>query len=117
MKGDEADVHCKGSSPVELGNSNPVPSLIAFALFGVSSREVLPDRAYHSKVCLQRPVDGPFMARGVFGQIIYVDPEAQFAAVTLFSWPDFHDVVRAKTALAAIRAIRADLAGSRAGGQ
>ncbi|MGO8858511.1 MAG: hypothetical protein ACLQO1_22830 [Steroidobacteraceae bacterium] len=80
-------------------------------------REVLPDRAYHNKVCLQRPADGPFMARGVFGQIIYVDPEAQFAAVTLFSWPEFHGVVRAKTALAAIRAIRADLAGSRAGGQ
>ncbi len=75
---------------------------------------MLPDGAYHNQFWLERPVDGPFMARGVFGQILYVDPEAQFAAVKLSSWPDFVDVARLKTALAALRAIRTALA--RAGG-
>lgn len=79
------------------------------ALFGAPYRDVLPNGAYHNQFWLERPVDGPFMARGVFGQILYVDPEADFAAVKLSSWPEFVDVARLKTALAALRAIRAGL--------
>ncbi len=80
------------------------------ALFGPPYRDALPNGAYHNQFWLERPGDGPFMARGVFGQILYVDPEADFAAVKLSSWPDFVDVARLKTALAALRAIRTGLA-------
>ena len=51
------------------------------------------------------------MARGVFGQLIYIDPAAAFAAVKLSSWPDFTHLERTRTALAAVRAIRDALSG------
>lgn len=78
--------------------------------FGESPRAVLPHGAYHNQFWLERP-GGPFMARGVFGQLIYVDPEAAFAAVKLSSWPEFVDPVRTRTALAALHAVRAHLTG------
>jgi CubicO group peptidase (beta-lactamase class C family) len=46
------------------------------------------------------------MARGVFGQCIYVDPDADFVAVKLSTWPEFTNETRTREALAAINAIK-----------
>jgi CubicO group peptidase (beta-lactamase class C family) len=75
-------------------------------LFGGVYHEVLPRGAYHNQFWIEDPKRRAYMARGVFGQFIYIDPDAQFAAVKLSSWPEFLDVERSRTALAAVKAIR-----------
>jgi CubicO group peptidase (beta-lactamase class C family) len=76
------------------------------ALFGGVYHEVLPEGAYHNQFWIEGGKSAAYMARGVFGQLIYIDPAADFAAVILSSWPDFVDAVRTRTAIAAVRAIR-----------
>jgi len=80
------------------------------ALFGGVYHEVLPEGAYHNQFWVEGGASRAYMARGVFGQLIYIDPAADFAAVVLSSWPDFVDAVRTRTAIAAVRAIRDALA-------
>jgi CubicO group peptidase (beta-lactamase class C family) len=46
-----------------------------------------------------------FMARGVFGQLIYVDPAHEMVIVQLSSWPEFTSTPRLITALNAIHEI------------
>lgn len=75
-------------------------------LFGGIYREVLPEGAYHNQFWIEDSKRRAYMARGVFGQLIYIDPEADFAAVILSSWPEFVNAARSRTALAAVRAIR-----------
>ncbi|WP_313527681.1 serine hydrolase [Shinella sp.] len=81
------------------------------ALFGGIYHDVLPVGAYHNQFWIEDTARGAYMARGVFGQLIYIDPEADFAAVILSSWPEFVSTVRTRTALAAVRAIRTALSG------
>lgn len=69
-------------------------------------REVLPRGAYHNQFWIEDPDRRAYMARGIFGQYIYIDPEADFAAVKLSTWPEFVSAERSIEALAAIRAIR-----------
>jgi CubicO group peptidase (beta-lactamase class C family) len=78
-------------------------------LFGGIYQEVLPAGAYHNQFWIEDTARGVYMARGVFGQLIYIDPEADFAAVVLSSWPEFVSTARMRTALAAVRAIRGAL--------
>jgi CubicO group peptidase (beta-lactamase class C family) len=78
-------------------------------LFRGAYREVLPNGAYRNQFWLEDTVDRVLLARGVFGQLIFMDPAAEFVAVKLSSWPDFVNPTRTRTALAAIRAIRAAL--------
>ncbi|PWJ93721.1 MULTISPECIES: serine hydrolase [Mesorhizobium] len=78
-------------------------------LFGGVYQEVLPAGAYHNQFWIEDTVRGVYMARGVFGQLIYIDPVADFAAVVLSSWPEFVSSTRMRTALAAVRAIRGAL--------
>ncbi|MGO4126616.1 serine hydrolase domain-containing protein [Inquilinus sp. YAF38] len=78
-------------------------------LFGGIYREVLPAGAYHNQFWIEDTARGVYMARGVFGQLIYIDPVADFAAVVLSSWPEFVSAARMRTALAAVRAIRGAL--------
>ncbi|CAG0977702.1 MAG: serine hydrolase [Rhizobiaceae bacterium] len=75
-------------------------------LFGGIYREVLPEGAYHNQFWIEDVKRRAYMARGVFGQLIYIDPEADFAVVILSSWPEFVNVTRSRTALAAVKAIR-----------
>ena len=75
-------------------------------LFGGIYREVLPEGAYHNQFWIEDAKRRAYMARGVFGQLVYIDPEADFAAVVLSSWPEFVNAARSRTSLAAIRAIR-----------
>lgn len=75
-------------------------------LFGGVYHEVLPEGAYHNQFWIEDSKRRAYMARGVFGQLIYIDPEADFAAIILSSWPEFVSTTRTRTALAAVRAIR-----------
>lgn len=52
---------------------------------------------------------GVFSARGVFGQLIYIDPESDLVAVKLSTWPDFLDTDRGLDAYRMVEAIAADL--------
>ncbi|MEY9381683.1 serine hydrolase domain-containing protein (plasmid) [Rhizobium leguminosarum] len=75
-------------------------------LFGGIYQEVLPAGAYHNQFWIEDTARGVYMARGVFGQLIYIDPVADFAAVVLSSWPEFVSTTRTRTALAAVTAVR-----------
>ena len=78
-------------------------------LFQGAYREALPHGAYHNQFWIEDGTRHALLGRGVFGQLVYIDPEAQFVAVKLSSWPVFTDVKRLRTALAAVRALRAAL--------
>jgi CubicO group peptidase (beta-lactamase class C family) len=77
------------------------------ANFGRDYRIALPGGAYHNQFWIEEAGKPVVMCRGVFGQLIYIDREADFVAVKLSTWPDFTNVRRTRTALAAIRALRA----------
>jgi len=80
------------------------------ALFSADYRLVLPNGAYHNQFWIEdvgRPV---LLARGVFGQMLYMDEAAGFTVVKLSSWPDFTNPDRTRLTLAAIGAIRDALA-------
>lgn len=78
-------------------------------LFSGAYRDVLPHGAYHNQFWIEDPTRRSYMARGVFGQMIYLDPDAEFGAVLLSSWPEFVSTERSRTTLAALHAIRAAL--------
>ncbi len=75
-------------------------------LFKGAYREVLPRGAYRNQFWVEEAGRKVLLARGVFGQLIYIDPDAGFVAVKLSTWPEFINPARTRTALAAIRAIR-----------
>jgi CubicO group peptidase (beta-lactamase class C family) len=80
------------------------------AIFGPDYRVALPKGAYHNQFWIE-DVDRPvLMARGVFGQLLYMDQDSQFAAVKLSSWPDFLNIARTRLTFAAVRAIRTSIA-------
>jgi CubicO group peptidase (beta-lactamase class C family) len=87
----------------DLPNGNP-------DLFGADYRIVLPKGAYHNQFWVEEAGRPVVMCRGVFGQLIYIDRAADFVAVKLSTWPEFTSPRRTRTALAAMRAIRAALA-------
>ena len=76
------------------------------AKFGGDYRIVLPNGAYHNQFWIEEAGKPVVMCRGVFGQLVYIDPEHDFVAVKLSTWPEFTHPRRTRTALAAIRAIR-----------
>jgi CubicO group peptidase (beta-lactamase class C family) len=78
-------------------------------IFTGAYREVLPRGAYRNQFWLEEAGRRVLLARGVFGQLIYMDPDAGFVAVKVSSWPEFVNPNRTRTALAAVRAIRAAL--------
>jgi CubicO group peptidase (beta-lactamase class C family) len=78
-------------------------------IFAGAYREVLPRGAYRNQFWLEEAGRRVLLARGVFGQLIYMDPDAGFVAVKVSSWPEFVNPTRTRTALAAVRAIRAAL--------
>lgn len=79
------------------------------ALFGGDYRITLPGGAYHNQFWIEEAGKPVVICRGVFGQLIYVDRDADFVAVKLSTWPEFTNPRRTRTALAAVRAIRAAL--------
>jgi len=74
-------------------------------LFGEPYTQAAPNGGYRNQFWIE-DVDRPgFMARGVFGQLIYVDPESEVVTVKLSSWPEFTSLPRLKTTLNAIHSI------------
>jgi CubicO group peptidase (beta-lactamase class C family) len=50
---------------------------------------VLPNGAYRNQFWIEDVERDALLCRGVFGQMIYIDPARDFVAVKLSSWPDF----------------------------
>lgn len=69
-------------------------------------RAVLPKGAYKNQFWIENVAQRAYMARGVFGQMIYIDPDTNFVAVKLSSWPEFSNPAGTRQALAAINAIK-----------
>lgn len=76
------------------------------AALGAPYSDVSPKGAYSRQWWIHDVTRGDFMARGVFGQLIYLDPKTEFMAVKLSTWPDFLIQSYTVDALAAITAIR-----------
>ena len=72
-------------------------------------RTVLPDGAYSNQFWIEDSKRRCLWARGIFGQSIYVDPEAEFVFVKLSTWPDFSSAALSLELLAAMHAIRDEL--------
>ena len=79
------------------------------SLFGEPYTEAAPNGAYRNQFWIEDVNRQAFMARGVFGQLIYIDPEQQMVVVKLSTWPEFTSVPRLKTVFGAIHAIGAYL--------
>jgi hypothetical protein len=102
----------KGKLGGNLGNTQLLPAdWIAdihnadHGLFGEPYTLAAPNGGYRNQFWIE-DVDRPgFMARGVFGQLIYVDPADDLVVVKLSSWPEFTSTPRLLTALNAIHAI------------
>ncbi|TKT76174.1 serine hydrolase [Aquamicrobium sp. LC103] len=81
------------------------------AKFGDNYRIAMPEGGYRNKFWIEDPKGRALVCRGVYGQFIYVDPEAGFAGVKLSSWPDYLVPGFTKETLAAFNAIKVALAG------
>lgn len=79
------------------------------AAFGAPYTDVLPGGAYSRQWWVRDPASGIIMARGVFGQMIYIDPTRELVIVKLSTWPDFTNADRFLLTLAAVDAIAAAL--------
>ena len=77
--------------------------------FGEPYSFATPNGAYRNQFWIEDVNKKVFMARGVFGQMIYVDPANQMVVVKLSSWPEFTSVARLQTKLSAVHAIAAFL--------
>lgn len=75
-------------------------------IFQGDYRLALPSGAYHNQFWIEDPDRRAYMCRGIFGQYIYIDPEADFAAVKLSTWPEPVNSERTIETLAAVKAIR-----------
>ncbi|TIR48697.1 MAG: serine hydrolase [Mesorhizobium sp.] len=83
-----------------------------FRIFGESGeRPHMPEGAYHNTFWIEDAKRRAFTCRGYGGQLIYMDPQADFAAVKLSHFPDDGALSTRLTleALAAIHAIRDEL--------
>jgi CubicO group peptidase (beta-lactamase class C family) len=58
-------------------------------LFGLPYSATLPQGAYHNQFWIEDAKSRNLMARGVFGQMIYINWECDMVVVKLSTWPDF----------------------------
>ena len=79
------------------------------ALFGEPYTTVLPDGAYRNQFWIEDRASRNLMARGVFGQLIYIDFDRQMVVVKLSSWPEFVNPAWTVATLDAVRRIGAAL--------
>lgn len=82
------------------------------SLFGTPYTAVLPRGAYRNKFWIEDPVKRTLMARGVFGQLIYISWQYRMVAVKLSSWPDFVNPAWTREAIANFHAVGAALSRS-----
>lgn len=75
------------------------------SVFGEPYTDTLPNGAYRNNFWVEDHRRRAYMAIGVFGQFIHIDPEEEIVAVKLSSWPEFLSAPRARTFLNAVHAI------------
>ncbi len=75
------------------------------AIFQEPYTYVLPEGAYKNQWWIEDPRSRAIMARGVFGQMIYVNWDYNMVAVKLSSWPDFLNTPYNIATLKALHAI------------
>ncbi|WP_207768721.1 serine hydrolase domain-containing protein [Pelagivirga sediminicola] len=85
------------------------------AAFGEPYTATSPHGAYSRQWWIHDARRGDFMARGVFGQLIYLDPQTEFMAVKLSTWPDFLIHSYTIDMLSAVTALRDALSAPDAG--
>ncbi len=81
----------------------------AHGLFNDAARATLPNGRYRNQFWIEDVAREVSMARGVFGQLIYIDPAHELVIVKLASHPDFVNMTAGLDALAACHAIAAAL--------
>ncbi len=81
------------------------------SVFGEPYNAALPDGAYRNQFWIESPTNRAYMARGVFGQLIYIDPDHDMVAVKLSTWPDFQNTRYSRDSLLALHAIADALSG------
>lgn len=74
-------------------------------MFGGHYAETLPGGAYHNKFWIEDAKLRSIMARGVFGQWIYINWDYNMVLVKLSSWPDFLNLKFERATLAAAHVI------------
>ena len=75
-------------------------------VYGPPYTETCPDGAYSNFWWVNNIEPGDFMARGVFGQMIYVNRSAELTIVKLSTWPDYQIRNFTRDSLAAFAAIK-----------
>lgn len=80
------------------------------AQFGEPYTQSLPEGAYRNQWWIEDPRSRALYARGVFGQMIYVNWDYDMVAVKLSSWPDFLNTQYAIATQKALHAIGRHLA-------
>lgn len=80
------------------------------AIFGDPYTASLPEGAYRNQWWIENPRSRAIMARGVFGQLIYVNWDHNMVVVKLSSWPDFLNTRFNIVTLSAIHKIAGALA-------
>ncbi|MDB5561828.1 MAG: 6-aminohexanoate-dimer hydrolase [Hyphomicrobiales bacterium] len=75
------------------------------AVFGTPFTSVLPEGAYRNQFWIEDQQSRNLMARGVFGQLIYISWKHQMVVVKLSSWPNFVNSAWTLTTLEAVRRI------------
>ena len=78
-------------------------------LFGADYKVSMPFGAYRNQTWIEDYRKPVLECHGVFGQWIYADPENDFVAAKLSTWPDFLDEAQFLEAHAAIHAIKREL--------
>lgn len=79
------------------------------AIFGEPYTQTLPHGAYKNQWWIEDAQSRSIMARGVFGQMIYVSWEHRMVVAKLSSWPDFINVPINVATLKALHSIAAHL--------
>ena len=75
-------------------------------------KRAFPNGGYRNQFWLRDVDTRVMMARGVFGQLIYIDPDKELVVTVLSSWPEFTSIERTITTLNLIDAVSARLASS-----
>jgi len=76
------------------------------SVFGAPYTDTCPDGAYCNFWWSNNIEAGDFMARGVFGQMIYINRATELTIVKLSTWPDYQMIDFKRDSLAAFAAIR-----------
>ena len=80
------------------------------SVYSPSNSDIRTDGAYSNFWWNNNIVAGDFMARGVFGQMIYINREAELTIVKLSTWPDYVITDFKRDSLAAFAAIQQAMA-------